>query len=389
MSIGQDLGLTLPTIGQLDWGGDVNDIFTAIIAAVESPVTADGLDINDDLDVQGHSVINVADLQFVQEADPGTANTAFIGTDGNLYFRDGTNVLIQFTSNGTLNVTVSGGIVGLAGTTASVTYNSGTGVFQFVSAPGVAAILDVGDVRLRQGADANYLALKAPASLASDVSLTFPGAYPSGKAVVTVDPTGSIDFCSNAVVDNRGMIVSGTLVVSGSLRGDAGNLPLVGTMTATQSGSFQVVHAVRDILHANTFTLQVPGALAAVSSPGFVNSSGLGVDLSTGGQVAWIPVSLKVGDYLTAWSVHINKGTATGKVTAILKSVGISDGVLTNVGGHTNSTTSISRQTLFSGSLNHTIAAAQSYAIHITGGGTSGDTIYAASIAYSRPTGSV
>lgn len=195
MPIGSQISSPLPTAGDTGWSADVNTLLQEIIDAIETRVTVDGMNVSGTLDVQGATLTNIGLLKMILKSDPGTARTLWVTDAGELAFRDGANNLITLTATGSINVGTIAGIGGdYSSSGASITYDSASGVYQFLMHTGDAGRLNVGDIRIRQGSDANYIALKAPASLAGDYNINLPAAAPSGLAYLQMDATGTLGY---------------------------------------------------------------------------------------------------------------------------------------------------------------------------------------------------
>lgn len=229
--------ITLPTTGQVAWDGPLNTALQAIADVLDTAIGVDGLNINGSLDAQGNLLINVKGLSFTSADDPAAARNIWWGVNGELYVRDGANNSIQVTSGGALNISLNGGIGGdYVGSSAQVVYSSAGAIYTFTSAPGVAAAMDMGDIHLRQGSVTNYVALKAPANLAGNINLTFPGALPSTKAVVLVDATGTLLFDTSYVGLSASVYLDLQAGHSSSTTNTAGYLQSAYAATGSQQG---------------------------------------------------------------------------------------------------------------------------------------------------------
>lgn len=186
--------------GQQDWGPLERAVLSAIIDTVQQAVTADGLDLNGNVDLQGHGLINAAFVQFALSGDAGLLRQEWSDANGDLWYRDGQNRAVQVTSGGALAVAAStGGWVGDLITTNpnGASYDNSTGVFSLTapSPVGTAGKLNVGAVRIREGADTDYVGLNVPASLPGTYNLTFPATLPAGaQSIVVCDATGGLNY---------------------------------------------------------------------------------------------------------------------------------------------------------------------------------------------------
>lgn len=193
--VGHPLSINLPADGEPEWAGDRNDVDNAFKDAIEAKVTADALDIQSDIDLQGNSLINVEAVKYTAVSDPGSSRTQYVGTDGNLYYKDGNGQLIQQTKNGVVNSFISGGITGdFQGSSAAVAYTSSAGNFGFTSAPGVYASIETSDHKIHRGASTVYVDLTTSPVQGSTYELRLPSAPPAVVSLMTMDTTGSIAF---------------------------------------------------------------------------------------------------------------------------------------------------------------------------------------------------
>lgn len=217
--------ITLPTIGQASWGGDLNTILQQIADAIDTAVTVDGLDINSSLDLQGNALINVTALRFSTGTEPSGAGL-WVGSDGELRFKDGDGNTIQFSENGHINITGTGGIGGdyVADNPGGLTFTTSLGLFTFIVPGGDPATLDCGDIQQGQAGNANRVTLKAPA-LPGSYDLTWPQTLPASLRVVTIDATGSlhhtdrptlVDLTGTTSVRTRDLDATRNVAIGGS-----------------------------------------------------------------------------------------------------------------------------------------------------------------------------
>lgn len=194
-SYGVRITQPLPTIGQVVWGGPLNDLLQAIVDVLAAQVSPDGIDLSGDLDFHGNRAIDLTALGFVAGAIPSVGPAAYSdGTD--LWYVDGNGTHIQITADGGINITVSGGIGGdyiAAG--AHLNYVASTNSYTHTDASGDSSVIDGGGLVMRSGGSTGYVKLSAPATIGStQYALTFPSALPALGSVLTVDATGSLNF---------------------------------------------------------------------------------------------------------------------------------------------------------------------------------------------------
>lgn len=186
--------------GQQGWGPLQRAILSAVIDTIQQAVTSDGLDLNGNVDLQGHGLINAAFVQFILSGDAGLLRQQWVDANGDLWYRDGQNRTVQVTTGGALAVGVAvGGFAGdyISTNPSGATYDNSAGQFKFTapSPSGQAAAIDVGPIRLRQAAAAAHVGLNSPTTLVATYELTFPSVLPAGQqAVVVCDATGGLNY---------------------------------------------------------------------------------------------------------------------------------------------------------------------------------------------------
>lgn len=147
-------------------------------------ISVAGLNIDSDLSFGNYTVDNLESLGFYTQTSALSTST-FLNSmyvlNGELIFIDGSGNDIQVTASGSLNVSATGNISGMTGTTAAVTYNNSSKTFYFTQSSGVAAHIQGGILYLQEGSGSDYVALKAPTSVSSNYTLTLPAAVASAS----------------------------------------------------------------------------------------------------------------------------------------------------------------------------------------------------------------
>lgn len=197
-----NFAIVLPTAGSVSWDGPLNDALQTIADVLDTLVGANNIQIQSDLDLRGQALVNVRALDFSDTTDPGLAENIFF-SNNELWVRDGANNAIQITSNGHILLSGLGGFGGqYNGTSAGLaTYTTSNTRFTFLTNSTDNSVADIegGNVRLRQGTATSAVILRAPAGLATDVTVTMPSTMPAsgiGTATVPVliDATGTLMF---------------------------------------------------------------------------------------------------------------------------------------------------------------------------------------------------
>lgn len=348
-SYGVRITLSLPTSGQVTWDGTLNDFLQAVSDVIAARVTPDGMNITGPLDMQGNALVDIAQLGFTPLADAPIVGPCFyVDSAGEIHYVDADDQDVQLTLGGSIDVTSTGGIGG-----------------QYIAA----------------GAHLNYVAASNTYTF-TDASLSKSNAT---FASVTVNSlTGST------------ALINSTLTVGGGGQFTGGGLSITGSVSATQSGSFQVTRAGRDILHDATFSILLPASMGSAISPASQSINGF-ITLSTASgsnQPVILPLPVKALDRITDWKVNYSKTSNVGQITAVLQvftnsgqTVSTPGTVHASAPGAANAT--IHEDLSSNNSSLLVLSTGQSAQIMVNGGGTSGDLITSYEYSYTRQTGSV
>lgn len=230
-----NMGFPIPAVGVTtgpQWASDVNQSLLVIDSHDHSSgngvqVSPSGLNINSDLTFQSNNATNLRSSRFFPFPTTGDFDATAsdlgalyeIGVD--LYYVDGSGNIIRITQSGSVSGS-AGTITGLPSGTASASYSSGSGTFVFQQATSTAANIDAATYVLRYPGSypslaGNYIALQAPASLATAYSFTLPATSPATSgSLLTASTAGLISY---SLVDNSTLQLSGStlLVKSGGI----------------------------------------------------------------------------------------------------------------------------------------------------------------------------
>lgn len=171
-------------------------------------IPLDGLNINQNLDMNNYSVTNLKSLQLNNSlVSPGSSSLFMLGN--NLYFRDGTNSFdVQITSGASVNVPGSAGFTGLPSGTASAAFLPGSGTFRFESATNTGATTDIGPLKLRNAVASSNAVTITPSNPTNNYTLTLPNDKPASTKILQMTSTGSI--LNSLDVDNSTLEISGS-----------------------------------------------------------------------------------------------------------------------------------------------------------------------------------
>lgn len=238
-----NMGFPIPTVGvdpSPTWANDLNAALTIIGAHDHTSgngvaITPAALNINSDLSIQSHNLTFINSLEFAA-AIVGTPTVLTAYTNGtDLFYKDVNGVAIQLTKAGGPNAG-TGNIQNLPSTPsggAGISWVNAQSTFQFLSDAGtVGANVDAGTYILRYPGSyptpsGNFIALKAPASLATGFSITLPATTPASQSFLTMDNSGvvaaPIAFANGITASNIApATITGTQIVSNiNLPGDA------------------------------------------------------------------------------------------------------------------------------------------------------------------------
>lgn len=229
-----NMSLVVPVVGQEfgpSWASDLNSSLVIVDAHSHLPgsgvqITPAAININADLSFNSiNNAINLRSLRFaVQGASLSLASDLSClysspSSTGDLWFNDGSGNQIRITQSGTVAGS-SGTITGLPSGTASASYQSGSGTFQFQQATSTAANIDVGSLIVRYPGSyptpsGNAIIIEAPSSLSSLYALVLPQ-LPVSTSLLSLDTVGNITTNAIDAVVNSLTVTSTPLTANGS-----------------------------------------------------------------------------------------------------------------------------------------------------------------------------
>jgi hypothetical protein len=253
-----NMGLTVPAPGQElgpQWANDINASLTLIDAHDHSPgkgvpITPSGMNITSNLGFNGNFITGLgAEVYTAQSGDPTSGYSTYTkGVD--LYYKDGNGNVVQITSGGGVNG--SPGSISNLTSPASASFVSASGTFVWQQAASTAANMDAGTLIIRYpgsypSPSGNYIAIEAPASLATGFALTLPASLPGSQSFMTMDTSGNITApISTTQGITQGMLATKTFsnpaplggVASSTVSGTAsgGSSTVSGSVTLTTAG---------------------------------------------------------------------------------------------------------------------------------------------------------
>lgn len=227
---GQPITLTIPAVGTAGttYASQINTALSTLETELERKVVPADMTINAGLSfLSSGSYYPATDLKYVQlslQSESALAAASypmslFAGsTDGELYFNDNSGRQIQITTNGSVNVSTSGGVTGsgYGSTGVEIRWDSGDGEYEFRSGSGTNDYADLraDDVLLSDGST-NFVTLTAQA-MASDYTITLPAAVPASTSVVQMSSAGTLTASPSGNIATTGTVATGALTVTGS-----------------------------------------------------------------------------------------------------------------------------------------------------------------------------
>lgn len=216
-----NMGLTIPGVGVTsgpDWANDINVSLGLIDQHDHTPgngvqITPAGINISSDLLFNNNNATNLRSSRFQVQASPlsAAADVGALYVSGvDLYYNDENGNQIRITQGGAVSGS-AGTITGLPSGTASAAFSAAQGTFVFQQATSTAANMDIGTLLLRYPGSypspaGNYIALQAPASLATGYAFTLPNMTPAAAgAFLTSDTSGALSYTN---VDNSTLQIS-------------------------------------------------------------------------------------------------------------------------------------------------------------------------------------
>lgn len=264
MPVSPNMNLTIPVPSQTggpQYANDEVNCFNAIDShnhtsgqGVKVPIN--GLDINQNLDMNTLSVTNLKSIQFLNSAiAPGSSSLYMLGN--NLYFRDGTDSFnVQITNGASVNVSGQYGFTGLPSGTASAAFLPLSGTFRFQSATDVGATTDIGPLKLRNTTtNSNAITITPPNPLPADYSLTLPSALPASDSFLVSSNTGNLSFQATSFV-----LPAGSMMMYGGIAAPTGWLFCDGSVisTTTYANLYAVLGASYNIGNELLGTFRLP-----------------------------------------------------------------------------------------------------------------------------------
>lgn len=300
-----------------DWANNINAALTIIDSHTHAPgsgvqITPSALNINADLTFNSFNGISFRSVRFTNQSG-SLSDASDLGclyeNGGDLYYNNASGAAVQVT-NGDSVAGSTGTITGLPSGTASASFQSGSGTFQFQQATSTGANIDVATVAIRYpgsypSLSGNYIALQAPSALSTAYAFTLPATTPaSAGAFLTSGTSGALSYTN---VDNSTVeINSATLRVKAS--GITSNEIAASAVGTTQIENGAVTFAKLAAININN---SISSGSYTTQSASYTTVTGLSFTLTTNG--GRVQVSL-MSDGSTRGVVSSTAGTCFLKI---------------------------------------------------------------------------
>lgn len=373
MPIYPTIPLTVPTVGGSSgaWG----TILSAALLAVDShnhlgvgsggaQIVSAAININADLTFASFSATNLRSATFAAGQAVTGVRKLYVGADTELYWNNSAaGAAIKITDGTSLNV--AGFIGGIGGdytaVAAALNYDDSAKRYTLRNGGGTTwARVAAGEVRIHEHASTSsiYVALAAPAGIASPYTLTFPAAVPGSTQLAQVSSAGVVTF-SNTV----------TNLITASA-----GVTCAANQHVTVSGTGDVKHGDREMVrHPSQYS---------VSSSVTATRSAVGISASAGADF-WMAIPLRVGDRVKSIAFsHFGDGAAD--ITVAEAAVVNMDGTSTSLGSTSVSNPAAAWATTTLNATDTTLATGQSLLFYVTTN-AAGITLGNVAVTYDHP----
>ena len=367
-----NMSLVTPTLG--GDSGVWDDRINACLGLVDAhdhtsgkgvAIVSAALNINADVAWASYGLTGVGRVDFnTVAALAAGANVLFVSSaDGELYWRNTGGTNVKLTSGSTLNISLVGGIAGdYTAVGAEVAFSDADQVYTFKdqSSPTKKwARMASGPVRIYENdtTESVYVEQVVAAALASSYTVTWPAAVPGSGVFMQISAAGLITY-SNTVVGNV----------------TAADFRYTTAQTVQMAGSMWV-----EAVDVKTHT-ELIGA----------GGGWHGWTLAASANMLTMPLAVKTGDVITAYTIWMNKQQTAGAVTARLYRQNMfSTGAESALGAGSSLAAGVTGYaSLAETGLGLTVENGYQYYIRFTPGNSvtpAADTLYGADLTSTRP----
>lgn len=195
--ISPNMNLPVPVVSQdpgPDWANNINSCMGAIDSHDHTPgkgvpISSQAINITSDLPLNDNSLTSAKSVVFSSQASFGTNQSLYVETP-DLFYNDGNGNIIRITQSGSVSG-ASGTITGLPSGTASASYQSVGGTFQFQSATNTPANISGASITVApQSVSPNAITIKSPNPLSASYNFTLPTSVPSFSSLLSMSTSG-------------------------------------------------------------------------------------------------------------------------------------------------------------------------------------------------------
>jgi hypothetical protein len=333
--------LIMPTVGGSSgsWGTLLASAFLVLdghqhlgVGSGGAQIVSAAININADLTFASYSATNLRSATFAAGQAVSGVRKLYVGADAELYWNNSASgTAIQLTNGTALNVSAFiGGIGGdYTSVSAALNYDNSAARYTLRAGGGTTwARVAAGEVRIHEHASTSsiYVALAAPAGIASPYTVTFPAAVPGSTLLVQVSSAGVMTF-SNTVVNAvtfSGLITASAGVTSTGLVTANAGVTCAADQHVTVSGTGKYKHGDQVLPMS-----PLRGIVRTNWAPDFtgVGSTSLGYMLATGAGSFALPFELPAGKTMKSLVVaRYGDGAADLEITVMSMA---SDGSIT------------------------------------------------------------
>lgn len=231
---GSNLNLDLPELAD-PMATIVSKLVTALSAVQDDlapKIVPSEINVNAALSMNGCALTNTGSVQLVAGNAPSSVGSIYYNTDGEFYAIDATGA-VRITLNGALDASSFGGITGMGGTDAAVTYDLSTTQFRFTAEVGEYADL-VARYFIMEG-NAGTVQMGATANVNTAMQFNIDKMPASGVVPLVYDP--SISAVRDGTITSAGGLALFTgILASANITGTN-----ITGQNLTASGAVQVL----------------------------------------------------------------------------------------------------------------------------------------------------
>lgn len=204
--ISPNMSLPVPVVSQTlgpAWATDINACMSSIDQHDHTPgkgvpISSQAININAALPLNNNPLTQVQAVEFSSQTSFSPTQSLYVESP-DLFYNDGNGNIIRITQAGSV-AGAAGTITGLPSGTASASYQSVGGTFQFQSATNTPANGSFASLTIaQQTVTPNGITLKSPNSLAASYNVIFPTGLPAYTSLLTMGTSGILSTVPYAV----------------------------------------------------------------------------------------------------------------------------------------------------------------------------------------------